>query len=215
MNQRSLTVLFRSLHSSSRFEAHGLSWLFVAVAVIAWAPAASAGFFEAGFSGSYRRSNIDRDAFDEAQSVSGSLSYFLDPTSAIELSYTDGINRRVIGDNQPTGHVTNMYYKMAGLDFVLTIGGTEDSFRPYVKAGAAYIIEKRILDQYRSAGTVFPASEIKEEPATVPSAGIGFKLSLTKTLQFKIGVDAWTSRPIQEKPVTIDYSARAGLSYFL
>jgi hypothetical protein len=120
----------------------------------------------------------------------------------------------VISENVPNGHVTILNYKSAGLDFVYTIGSRESLFRPYIKAGANYIIEKRIIDQYRlSDGVLMPANEISSDPALVPSAGFGFKLSLTKNLSLKSGVDGWTSKPVNQEPVTLDFAGRLGLSW--
>lgn len=184
-----------------------------AVAGLLLSPAAQAGFIEVGGAASYKRSNIDVHSFDESQSITGSLSYYFDESSALELSYTDGTNRRIVGDGQPTGSVTNMYYRMMGLDFVLTIGTQDAVLRPYFKAGGVYILEKRIQMQYRNAGIVFDPSEVKDDPALVPSAGVGFKLALTKSWSLKVGVDAWTSRPLSEDNVTVDYAGRVGLSF--
>ncbi len=174
---------------------------------------AHAGFIELGVSGSYKRSNIDRDAFDESQSLTSSLAYYFDESSAVELSYTDGTSRRVIGETATTGHNTTMYYKTAGIDFILTIGERDAAIRPYFKLGAVYIFEKRILDQYRIASGPYPVNEIKDNPALVPSAGLGFKILLTKNWSLKVGAEAWTSRPVSEQPVTVDYSGKAGLAW--
>lgn len=182
--------------------------------VLLIASSARAGFIEIGASGSYRRANIDTDAYDESQSITGSLSYYFDESSAIELSYTDGQNKRAISEGLPNGHVTNMTYTLLGLDFVYTFGSRESDFRPYVKAGANYILDKRIVDQYRdSSGNLFPATVVEDEPALVPSAGIGARIGLTKNLSLKIGVDGWSSRPISKQPMTIDYAGRVGLSF--
>lgn len=175
---------------------------------------AQAGFVEIGASGSYRRSNIDVDAYDESKSITGSISYYFNESSALELSYTDSTNKRAISEGKPNGRVTNMYSSLVGLDFVYTFGEREAPFRPYVKAGAIYILDKRIVDQYRDgSGNLFPATVFEDEPALVPSAGVGFKVALTKNLSLKIGVDGWYSRPVGKDPVSIDYAARAGLSF--
>ena len=174
---------------------------------------ANAGFIEVGASGSYKRSNIGANSFDESQSITGSFSYYFDESSALELSYTDGINRRLIGEGQPNGQLTNMYYKMMGLDFVLTLGDRESTIRPYVKVGGVYIMDKRIVTQSWLNGDVFNHSPQEDPPALVPSAGLGFKLALSKSWSLKVGVEAWSSRSISEDPVTIDYSGRIGLSW--
>lgn len=174
---------------------------------------ANAGFIEVGVSGSYKKSNIGERAYDESQSLTGSVSYYFDESSALELSYTDGINRRMIGEGEANGQLTNMYYKMMGLDFVLTMGTRESTMRPYVKVGGVYILEKRIVSQTWLNNVVYSASPIEDPPALVPSAGIGFKLSLTKEWSLKVGVEAWTSRPVSQTPVTIDYAGRVGLTW--
>lgn len=185
----------------------------IAVFSIVFPTAAEANFIEVGVSGSYKRSNIGENAYDESQSLTGSLSYYFDESSAIEFSYTDGKNRRMIGENQADGQLTNMIYKMMGLDFVLTIGPREATLRPYVKVGAVYILEKRITSQTWLNNVVFNGTPIEDPPALVPSAGIGFKLTLTKEWSLKVGAEAWTSRPLSQTPVTIDYAGRVGLTW--
>jgi hypothetical protein len=191
-----------------------LSVIFVALAasIFLGASEAEAGFMEIGGSGSYKKSNIGTDSFDESQSLTASFSYYFDESSALELSYTDGLSRRVIGQSQPDGQLTNMYYKMIGLDLVLTLGEREATLRPYVKIGGVYIMDKRFVTQYWSGGNVFPESTRQDPAALVPSAGVGFKLSLTKSWSLKVGVEAWSSRSVSEQPVTVDYSGRVGLS---
>lgn len=174
---------------------------------------AHAGVFEVGGSGSYRRQNIDRDAVDEAQSLTASVSYYLDEASAIELSYTDGKSRRSISPNVTNGHKTTVNYKALGLDFVYTIGGRESNIRPYIKLGAQYVLEKQIVDQYRTASGTWDAQIADDGQALVPSAGLGFKMGLTQALSLKAGIDAWSSRPLEESPFEIDYAGRVGLGW--
>ena len=47
---------------------------------------AHAGYVEVGASGSYKRSNIGTNSYDESQSITASLSYYFDESSALELS---------------------------------------------------------------------------------------------------------------------------------
>ena len=193
----------------------GISLRTLAPALVALllAVPAHAGFIEIGASGSFRRSNIDVDAYDESLAVTGSFSYYFSESTAIEASYTDGQNKRVISENVANGHVTKMFYKTAGLDFVLSFGGKESAIRPYLKVGGNYIISKRIVDQYRDANNnLYPANVIEDEPGLVPSFGAGCKLGVTENLSLKLGVDGWTSRPTNKPPVTVDYIGRAGLS---
>lgn len=173
-----------------------------------------AGAFEVGASASYRRSNIDLDAYDESKSLTGSLSYYLSEASAIELSYTDGSNTRSIYPDPNNSHVTSLTYKSVGLDLVYTFGARESAFRPYVKVGGNYILEKKIVDQYKQSGVWFETQPIEDSPSLVPSAGLGFRIGLTAALSLKVGIEGWTSRPVSQTPVTVDYAGRAGLSWF-
>jgi hypothetical protein len=172
---------------------------------------AKAGVFELGASGSYRRQNIATDAVDESQSLTGSISYYLDEQSALELSYTDGASKRSISPDSINGHTTTVIYKSIGLDFIYTFGG--GSARPYVKVGTQYVLEKRITDQYTNNTGNFPANPLESTPSFVPSAGIGFKIGLTNAISVKAGIDAWTSDSLAVQPVEFDYAARFGLSW--
>ncbi len=174
---------------------------------------AFAGFVEIGGSGSYRKSNIDTDAYDESLSITGSLAYYFNEASAIELSYTDGNNKRSISENDPNGHITKLHYETLGFDFMYTLGKKESTIRPYLKIGTNYILKKRIIDQFRGPDGEWREADVREdEPGLVPSAGAGFRLGLTETLSLKIGVDGWSSRPLNKPPVTFDWFGRAGLS---
>jgi hypothetical protein len=181
--------------------------------------AVNAGVFEIGASGTYRRSNIDQNSYDESKSITGSLSYYLDEASAIELSYTDGSNKREITNSDKTSQVksetSSLTYRTVGLDFIYTLGGKEATLRPYVKMGAQYIFEKRYVDQtFTNAGPT-QGSVAEDPPALVPSAGFGMTLRLSEMLSLKFGIDAWTSRSLQSTPVTIDYAGRAGISWLI
>jgi hypothetical protein len=186
-------------------------WALVFVATF-FAPTISrAGIWEIGASGSYRRQNIDKDAVDEAQSITGSLSYYLNEQSAIELSYTDGTSKRSINPDVVNGHITMSIYKSIGLDFIYTFTG--GNIRPYIKAGTQYLLEKKIVDQYRIASGAFNENVVENSPTLVPSAGLGFKMGLTNSLSLKAGIDAWTSDGLSVQPVRIDYAGRVGLSW--
>lgn len=173
---------------------------------------AQAGFVEVGASGTYRKSNVGADIFSESYSVTGSVSYLFDEMSAIELSYTEGYGRTVMGAasagavKQLSNHVT-----MASLDFVYTMGAKDAVLRPYIKAGAGYLLTKEVTEQVQG----FAANTTQEDTGFVPSAGIGFRLALTQTLSLKLGLDGWSSQPIgkQNGSSKIDYAGRAGISW--
>jgi hypothetical protein len=186
-------------------------WTLVFIAASIAPSVSRAGVWEVGASGSYRRQNIDVNAVDEAQSLTGSVSYYLDEQSAIELSYTDGISKRSINPDVVNGHITMSIYKTVGLDFIYTFGS--GSARPYVKIGGAYFLEKKIVDQYLTAGGAWNPTTIETPPSIVPSAGVGFKISIASGLSLKAGVDASTSNALSVQPVSIDFTGRAGLSW--
>lgn len=177
-----------------------------------YASTATAGVWEVGLSGSYRRQNIDVSAVDEAQSLTGSLSYYLDEASALELSYTDGKSRRSISGDTDS-HRTTVNYRAVGLDFIYTVGKRESQVRPYLKVGAQYILQKQIVDQYVFNGVAEPARTNDDNDSLVPSAGAGVRIGLTEALSLKAGIDAWSSRPLDQKPFDIDYAARLGLGW--
>mgnify|MGYP000876557636 CR=1 FL=1 len=204
----------RSVFSTVRHSLLRVSATSFFVGLVLLAPAlARAGFVEIGASGSYKKSNIGTNSFDESQWITGSFSYYFDESSALELSYTDVVNRRMIGEGQADGMLTNMYYKMIGLDLVITLGEKNSTLRPYFKVGGLYIMDKRIITQSWLSSAVYNHRLQEDPPALVPSAGLGFKLSLAQGWSLKVGVDAWSSRSISEQPVLIDYAGRVGLSW--
>lgn len=173
---------------------------------------AQAGFVEVGASGTYRKQNVGVDIFSESYSVTGSVSYLFDEMSAIELSYTEGYGRTVVGAT--TSGATKELVStatMASLDFVYTFGEKGAVLRPYLKAGAGYLINKEITEVIVG----FPNRTYNEETGFVPSAGVGFRLALTQTLSLKVGVDGWSSQPIgkENRNSKIDYAGRAGISW--
>lgn len=173
---------------------------------------AQAGFIEVGASGTYRKQNVGVDIFSESYSITGSLSYLFDEMSAIELSYTEGYGRTVVGatTNGATKELISTA-TMASLDFVYTFGDKGAVLRPYLKAGGGYLINKEITEVIVG----FPNRTYNEETGFVPSAGVGFRLALTQTLSFKAGVDGWSSQPIgkENRNSKIDYAGRAGISW--
>lgn len=174
--------------------------------------AAQAGFIEVGASGSYRKQNVGIDIFSESYSITGSISYLFDEMSAIELSYTEGFGRTVVGAT--TAGATKELVSsatMASLDFVYTFGDKGAMLRPYLKAGAGYLLKKEITEVIVG----FPNRTYNEDTGFVPSAGVGFRLALTQTLSLKIGVDGWSSQPIgkENRNSKIDYAGRAGISW--
>ncbi len=175
-----------------------------------------AGFTELGASVNYRRTSIDDNNFSESTSYTGSISYYFWERSALELSYTSGVGKlstKATGVSELT-QLQIAQFSMIGLDLVLSLAGREDVFQPYIKIGAGYV-DKNIFKENEIEGRV----KIQTQSGTVPSAGAGFRIGLTKQLSLKVGVDAWTS-PLddrdengEKRDLQIDYAGRAGLAW--
>lgn len=177
------------------------AWLSLFFNQTAWA-----GAYELGVSSTYRKSSIDSNNYQESVSYTGSLGYYFWDLSALEISYTSGESHVV---TQPPGYTKMLVrakFQMTGLDLVMSTSGRDSSFQPYLKLGAAYI-QKKISQQLDGQ----PSQEVPGQKGIVPSAGVGFKINLTKQFAIKVGVDAWTS-PLSDSSVLIDFAGRAGLS---
>lgn len=188
------------------------SFIFLFAITLIFSTNSHAMFVEIGGSGSYKKTNFAPGAYDQSSAFTGSLSYIFDEMSAVELSYTNGVSSQVVPTNiANTNHTTSVYYELVGLDLVLTLGSADWTLRPYIKGGTALLLRKRLVDQIDG----FAASIDNEPTGFVPSAGLGFKLSITKSLSLKAGFEAWTSAPLiggQTNP-SLDVSARAGFSW--
>ena len=173
------------------------------------------GLFEVGVSANYKKSFLDEDAFDETQSYTGSVTYYFGKQSALELSFTNGQSLRFVPSDSDTLRTTYKY-TVLGADLVITFAERNAPFIPYLKLGGAYFNEKKLTYEFEdSNGLVFDRETINLDQALVPSTGLGVKFRVTDSFLIKIGLEGWVSRPLNEKPLRIDYSGRAGLSWFL
>jgi hypothetical protein len=183
----------------------GLFALFICLSTIE----ASAGLFEIGVSGSYRRSNLDEVNFTETTSITGSYSWYFMEMSALEFSYTQGLSKvNTALQGGSINQKTQTEFTLIGVDFVLSLGGRQSSFRPYLKLGGVHVSRKILV-----SSDLFSPETIEPEDGIAPSAGIGVKLVLDKQLAIKLGVDAWTTPIGQDTPVEYDYAGRAGISW--
>ncbi|MCM2280541.1 MAG: porin family protein [Bdellovibrionaceae bacterium] len=174
-------------------------------------PLAHAGFIEIGASGNFKRVNVADDVLDTQTSLTGTLAYYFTEMTALELSYTDGQQKSEVKSTVGLGQTISVNYSMVGLDFILTLGARDAILRPYFKAGAAYILEKKRTTVFEFNPAASSVSE--EEPALVPSGGIGFRLLLAKGWSLKAGIDAWSSKSVSDDNVKVDYAGRIGLSW--
>ena len=166
-----------------------------------------AGIMEVGASASFRRSTINDDNYQESLSYTGSVSYYFWEMSALELSYTQGSALLSVKPADDTKITTKSSFRLIGVDLVITFASRESVLQPYLKLGGAHI-EKKIVREPEG----MDATEIESPAGIVPSAGLGFKIKLSKTFSIKVGVDGWTS-PLNEDDPTVDYAGRAGVSW--
>lgn len=185
------------------------------VLLFALTPAiSSAGYYEFGLSGNYRKlylpSQTTRESFDSTVSFTGSFAYYFAEMAAAELSYTRGQSERFIPSSTSDSRTT-YDFELIGLDLVLTFADRKAPFIPYLKAGVAYFAKKDVTYEYSN-----PAYQetVALDPTFVPSVGIGMKIRITERLSFKIGLEAWTSDSLDKDP-RWDMAGRAGISWFL
>ncbi len=167
------------------------------------------GFVEVGASANYRTSRYNDNNYIESLSYTGTFSYYFWEMCAWELNYTTGYSKQVSKGNSAIDPKTTVEdsIELISMDLVLSLASRQDPFRPYIKFGGGYLMKER----YRQIDD--DAKErISEQSGAVPSGGIGFSLGLSKQLNLKLGVDAWTS-PMNEDPVVVDYAGRAGISW--
>lgn len=185
-----------------------MKWISVLLLSLGSLPA-FAGFVELGGSVNYRSSGYDKHNYINSLTYTASVSYYFWEMCAWELNYTFGqSNQSTKGPNTgDTKTVISDNIDMTSLDLVLTLAERQAPFRPYVKAGAGYLIKERFRKNNSDA-----REKISQQEGVVPSGGLGFSFNITKDFSIKLGVDAWTS-PMNQTPVVVDYAGRAGVSF--
>lgn len=166
---------------------------------------ASAGVVELSALGNYRKVSSDEFNYTETQALTGSIAYYFWAMSALELSYTSGTQKSAVRgtttSNTTISYITLVDFVVYGADLVITLASPESAFKPYMKVGAAYQVQRATVKVDNVDAITIP-----EKSGTYPSAGVGFKLDITKSLAFKAGADAVFG-------TQTDISARAGLSW--
>lgn len=171
---------------------------------------AFAGFIELGGSVNYRSSGYDKNNYIDSLTYTASLSYYFWEMCAWELNYTFGTsNQSTKGPNiGDTKTVISDNIDMTSLDLVMTLAERQAPFRPYVKAGAGYLVKERFRKNDNDA-----RERLSKQFGVVPSGGVGLSFNITKDFSIKLGVDAWTSPMNQKSPLVVDYAGRAGVSF--
>ena len=164
----------------------------------------TAGFIEIGSSGQYRSSYVNEFNYSRTQALTGSLAYYFWEMSAIEFSYTNGVNQTFGKTANDENFIATTTFELAGADIILSLAGKQAPFRPYFKVGVSYQKKKIRFEQ-----TYFP-DYVREIFGWAPTFGAGFKLMMTDTLALKIGMDAWAS---PEESNRFDFAASAGFSW--
>lgn len=173
---------------------------------------ASAGIMELGTSVSYRSSHIDANNYQTSFSTTASISYYFWEMSALELSYTNGVSKVHIKQGTDPAYTILTGFDMLGVDFVLTFAKRESTFQPYIKVGGAKMDKEIYREVEGNAKT-----KIGGTSGVVPSAGLGFKMKLTKSFSLKLSADAWISDDEEISDINsdnLDYATRAGISWF-
>ena len=178
-----------------------------------------AGYYELGFSGSYRKLNLpsegEQESFDSTVSYTASLAYYFAEMAATEINYTKGQSERFVA-GQTADSRTTYDFSLIGFDLILTFAKRQDPFVPYLKAGVAYFYEKQVTYDFLDGTTGAPldSNTIPLDRTFVPSVGFGLKIRFTRTMSFKVGVESWTAESLNSDPQW-DVAGRAGISWFL
>ncbi len=168
-------------------------------------------YVELGLSYSHKKTSFDADNTIDAESTTGSLSFYFFERFALEGSYTSALGVRreklTVGTTVVTTQNVTQKTQVYGLDLIWILSDRKSFFQPFIKGGLAQInraqeVQVDGLQTY----TVTP------ENAVVPSYGLGFKLNLTDQLGLKFSYDAWQT-PIGSGTTSMDASTRAGISW--
>jgi len=177
----------------------------------------NAGYFELGLSGNFRKINLptggDENAFDQSQSITGSLAYYFAEMAAIELNYTRGSSRRFVPSQEADVTTTN-FFGLVGTDLIFTFAERRAPFVPYAKFGVGYFIEKEIAYEFDDRVNTPLVSKANLEKTLVPSLGFGFRVRLTDRFSIKLGMEFWSSDALANTP-EVDWAGKAGVSWFL
>jgi hypothetical protein len=178
--------------------------LCVFCSILLFSMVSRAGFVEIGASGQYRSSYVNEFNYSRTQALTASLAYYFWEMSAIEFSYTNGVNQTFGKTANDENFIATTTFELAGADLILSLAGRQAPFRPYFKVGASYQRKKITFEQ-----TYFP-TYTREIYGWAPTVGAGFKLMVTQSLSLKIGCDAWAS---PEETNRFDFAASAGFSW--
>lgn len=167
-------------------------------------------YTELGAQYGHKTQTYDDNNYNEAESISGSVSLYFWERIAIELSYTDAtsvvVSKAYSSDPKRT---TVQKSQIFGADLILVFADKKAMFQPYIKAGLAQIDRKQSI-KIENQDTY----DNDPESAIAPSYGLGIKIPLTDSVGIKFSYDAWET-PISGDAKTNDSSIRAGVTWIL
>ncbi|MEK2687502.1 outer membrane beta-barrel protein [Bdellovibrio sp. GT3] len=165
---------------------------------------------ELGAQYGYKTQSYDSNNYNQMESITGSLSFYLWERIALELSYTDAksvvVSKAFTADPKRT---TIQNSQILGSDLILILADKKALFQPYIKGGLAQINRKQTI-KIENQDTY----ENEPESAIAPSYGVGLKVALTQSMSLKFSYDIWQT-PIGGDSKTNDSAIRAGLTWML
>lgn len=177
------------------------------------ATTASALVTEVGLNYSRKKNSLNSENYSDAESVTGSLSFYFWERLALELSYTDasGVRReRIASGANSIDLISTLSTKVYGMDLIWVLADRKALFQPYIKGGAARLERRSEVKDYNLNLTY----ALEPDVALVPSYGVGFKVALTQTFGLKFSYDAWKT-PLGGGSYSNDDSLRAGITWML
>lgn len=164
-------------------------------------------YTELGLSYSRKNTTFDKDNDIQAQSATGSISFYFGERIALELSYTDAMAVRH-EKASPTDEKRTIVQKTQaiGSDLIFVFADKTALFQPFVKAGAVQLKRSQEVQE----GTLY--SSIDPETAIAPSYGLGIKIKLTESFGIKATYSIWQT-PLTGGGKTNDDDLSAGITW--
>jgi outer membrane autotransporter barrel domain len=186
-----------------------LSYLILPLAFL-FSTSAMAFYTELGVQYGKKQTTFDSDNYFTSESLTGSMSLYFLERLALEISYTEakGIREEKANASDPR-RTTYQSSTVAGADLIVMFADKKDLFQPYVKGGAAQIKRRQEVKIDGQDSYI-----IEPDDAIVPSYGVGLKIAITESMNFKISYDVWKT-PVDDGAQTDDTSIRAGITWIL
>lgn len=153
----------------------GLSFLLALILSVLGTIPAHAGVFELGGSFSYHRSNYNSGSYNQTQTWTGSLGYYLTQESEIEFMYSDTITRSFVANIQDLTYHDRMY----SLNLLYHFFDPQAQFKPYLRSGIGQL-NRDATGTYSSGAR--PVGRLDQVTVVL---GFGVKFRITSQLGLK------------------------------